>query len=491
MHANYSQFNSPQFRILSDRQIEELHLASLQILERTGVAFDCQKAIDILRAAGADVSNTQRVKIPSYLVEQALRTAPKTITLYTREGEPAIVLNGIRSYFGGINSTELYLDPYLKQRRPCYVEDIADMTRVIDALPNIDWLINVTSHPTLPGPVADKVALLQSILNTSKPVSCCSNDVTSLDEMVAVCSMVAGGEKELQAKPFFISTSEPVSPLMQGKEAMEKSLFCAEKGIPNFVFSAPLAGATTPATFPAVLALANAEFLSHLVVIQLKKPGAPVIYGSHPTIMDMKTTIFSYGAPESAFLIAAITELGHYYKLPVFGTAGEVDTDIIDAQAAVETTYQILLSALSGADIIHGVGEMYHGRMMSPELVILGSEIIDMVKVSMNGIEINDETLPFDLIERVGPRGTYISEKHTLKHFSKFWVPTLFDRSVVKDESTKRCEDLLSKRTIEILESHQPKPLPEDIVKELKKVEKAWFDSIDLKHEYPRREDDT
>jgi len=140
MRSNYIHFTTPQFRLLSDKQIEELQLATLQILERTGVTFECQEAIDLLGEAGADVSNPQRVKIPSYLVEQALRTAPKTIILYTRDGEPAMVLNGMTSHFGGMNSTEEYLDPYTRQRRQCYVEDIADMMRVIDALPNLEWI---------------------------------------------------------------------------------------------------------------------------------------------------------------------------------------------------------------------------------------------------------------------------------------------------------------------------------------------------------------
>jgi len=129
---------------------------------------------------------------------------------------------------------------------------------------------------------------------------------------------------------------------------------------------------------------------------------------------------------------------------------------------------------------------MYAGRMASPEFVVLGSEIIDMVKVATEGIEINDETLPLDLIERVGPKGTYLSEKHTLRHFREFWTPTIFDRSVVRDESTKRCADLLNEKTIGILKSHQPKSLPEDVVKELKKVEAGWLKRVGLK-EYPKR----
>ena len=203
--------------------------------------------------------------------------------------------------------------------------------------------------------------------------------------------------------------------------------------------------------------------------------------------MDMKTTICCFGAPESAFLVAAMTELSHFYKLPFFGTAGEVDADTIGAQAAAEATYQILLAALSGADFIHGVGEMYQGRMTSPEYVVLGSEIIDMVKVVMQGIEINDETLPLDLIERVGPGGTYISESHTLKHFRKFWVPKVFDRSMAKREGIKKCEDLLNEKTLEILKTHKPKPLSEDLVKELKKVEKSWLKRVGLE-QYPKRE---
>jgi trimethylamine--corrinoid protein Co-methyltransferase len=201
----------------------------------------------------------------------------------------------------------------------------------------------------------------------------------------------------------------------------------------------------------------------------------------------MRTTIYPYGAPELSFLVAALTEISHYYKLPMLGTAGCTDSDVIDAQTAAEVTYQILMTVLSGADFVHDVGVIHWARMLSTELTVFCNEIIDMVNVSMGGIEINDETLPLDLIERIGPRGTYISEKHTLKHFRKFWAPTIFDRSVVKDENTKRCLDLLKEKTIKILETHQPKPLPEDLVKELKKVEESWFKQAGAEYTYPKR----
>jgi len=236
------------------------------------------------------------------------------------------------------------------------------------------------------------------------------------------------------------------------------------------------------------LAIANAEVLSQWVVLQLKYPGAPLIFGALPGIMDMRTMIFADGAPEVSLLVAALTELGHYYKVPVLGTGGMTDAYVIGAQAGAEVTYSVLLSMLSGADFVHDVGITYHDTCISPELIVFTNEIIDMVKVLMDGIEINDETLPLDLIERLGPRGTYISEKHTLKHFRKFWAPRIFDRSVTRSKSSKDCEDYLNERTIEIIEAHQPKSLPEDIVKELKQVEKTWFDKEGLIPEYPQRE---
>lgn len=488
MHTSYGQGSRLQFRILSDKQIEELHFATLQILERTGVTFECQEAITILGNAGADVSDPNRVKIPSYMVDQALATAPKMITLYTREGEPIIVLNGLSgAHFGAKTDLREFLDPYTRKRRVSYIADIADMARLIDALPNIEWGYTSGSNLTLPGVIADKVTVLQIMLNTSKPVICETSDVSSLREMITLCSIIAGSEEQFRKTPFFASSSEPVSPLIQGKDALEKSLFCAEKGIPNIVYGMQMAGATTPATFAGCLAIANAEVLSQLVVIQLKRAGAPVIYGSMPNIMEMRTTIYPYGAPELTLMIGALTELCHHYGLPMFGTAGTVDAGVVGVQAAAEITYQLLISALTGADLVHNAGLMYHGIVVSPELLVLANEIIDMVNVLKGGIEINDETLPLDLIERLGPSSDYLSESHTLKHFRKFWVPKIFDRSMVRKEGVKDCEQLLNQRTIEILETHQPRPLSDDLVKELKKVEKTWFDRIGLKQEYPER----
>ncbi len=465
-------------------------MATLQILERTGVTFECHEAIEILSAAGADVSNPNRVKIPSYLVEQALRTAPKMITLYTREGEPAIVLNRMTgSHFGASHDSHKIQDLDTRQIRDCYVEDIAEYSKVIDALPNIEWSLVSAGNLTIPvttDDISDRIGVLQFIYNSSKPVVGQNTNASTLRETIELCSIVTGGEEQLKKKPFFVSSCEPVSPLVQGRDALDKSLLCAEKGIPNIVYSMPMAGATTPATFAGCLAIANAEVLSQLVVIQLKSPGAPVIYGGMPSIMDMKTMIYSYGAPEKVLMVAALTELCHYYKLPMYGTAGCTDAQVMGIQAVAESTYNILISALTGADLVHNVGTIYHGGWRSLELIVFANEIIDMVKVLMSGIEVSNENIPLDLIERIGPRANYLTEPHTLEHFRKFWVPSIFDRTLFKEVGKKDCEELLKNKIIEILRTHHSKPLPDDVFKELRKMEKTWLKRVGLAR-YPKR----
>ncbi len=480
-------FRRPLFRILSDSQIAEIHDATLQILERGGAAFEAKEALDILAEAGLDVSNPDRVKIPAHMVEEAIRKAPKLVTMYSRAGEPAIVLNGLTgSHFGSIPDLPLYRDPFTKKERTTYVADIADMVRVIDGLPNIEWVLLGTVNSTLPAAITDKVSLLQTLLNTTKPIMGEINDAKSLGEMFSVCEIVAGGTQNFREKPFFIGSCEPVSPLVHGKDAMEKSLLCAENGIPCVVYGMPMAGAATPVTFAGCLAIANAEVLSQLVVLQLKNPGAPVIYGSIPSIMDMKTTIYSYGCPELSLMGAALTEVCHSYKLPMFGVAGSTDAANIGLQSGAEITYEIMASALAGTDLVRSAAFLYHARVSAPEVIVFGNEAVDMVKVLLGGIEINKETLPIDMMVKMGPKANYLFESHTRKHFRKLWMAPLFDRSF-NPASSKNAEDLINQRTRELIETHQAKPLPDDLVKELKKVEKTWFERVGLKHEYPKR----
>jgi len=490
--ANHVRFNSPQFRVLSSRQLDDLHFASIQVLENTGVTIDCEEALKLLADAGADVSDPKRVKIPSSVVEQALRVVPKNITLYTRDGNPCVFLNGTRTYFGAVSDCPYILDPHGGERRPQDAEDCASLARLIDDMPNLSWLMSSGTVHGLPPELSERVALLQCLRNTQKPVAASTLNAPGLRAMLELCAIIAGSMEDLKARPFFVNSVEPITPLVHGKDALEMSLVCAEFGIPNVVFSMLMAGATSPATFAGTLAVANAELLSHVVVVQLKRPGAPLICGAEPNIMDMRTMTFPHGAPELPFLCACFTEMVHRYGLPVFGTAGAIDAKVVGAEAGAQVMYQCLMSAFSGADFVHDVGLMDHAQMISPELIVLTDEIIGMVSVSMEGIGTNDEALALDLIHKVGPGGNYLEEDHTFEHFREFWVPTIMDRTQLSTDTSSQpvihCEELLNQRTKQIMKSAPGHPLPEDIEREVRKLETSWFSEFGVKYEYPTTE---
>jgi trimethylamine--corrinoid protein Co-methyltransferase len=270
--------------------------------------------------------------------------------------------------------------------------------------------------------------------------------------------------------------SEPISPLLYYDPAVDKILFCAEKGIPLINYPAPQGGSTAPATFAGEIVQGSAESLSGLVLAQLVRPGAPFIYGAFATVMDMKTTVFSYGAAEMSLMVAALAQIAQHYRLPFFGTAGCSDAKVPDAQAAAEATFSCLSSALSGANLVHDSGWLDHGSVASPAFMVLVNEILHMVNQYMGGIPVDDESLALDLMDRVGPGGHFLLEEHTLKHFRNVWYSDLFDRSIHDQwqaQGAKQIEERLREQT-QLAMDHKPAPLPDDVVQELARMEKQW-----------------
>jgi trimethylamine--corrinoid protein Co-methyltransferase len=305
--------------------------------------------------------------------------------------------------------------------------------------------------------------------------------------MIDLAAAVTGGYANLRRKPYFWCAVEPVSPLVQGNDAVEKTLLCAEYGIPNVGYSMLMGGASAPATFAGILSLANAETLTLLLISQLKKEGAPYVYGAIPNIMDMKTAVFTYGSPELSLLVGALTEVSHHYQLPMWGTAGCTDAKHVGLQTGLEVMQQCMLSSFTGADFIHDVGLIANGMQVSPELIVLVDEVIGMVDVTMRGIAVDEAAFALDLIEKVGPGGNFISEDHTFQHFRSFWQPSILDRTTgVRgswDDKRMHSEALLKEKTINLMESHQPQRLPEELEREVRAAERSWFGRLGLDYE--------
>ncbi|SMB99336.1 trimethylamine---corrinoid protein Co-methyltransferase [Thermanaeromonas toyohensis ToBE] len=473
MRSNYTVQASVQFRVLSEDQLEEIHAAALEVLERTGVAVYEAEALELFKKAGAYVDGN-RVRVPSHLVEWALRTAPRRVAVANRHGKRTMILEGYNIYFGTGSDCPNILDPYTGERRRCTKQDVANAAKICEALPNIDFVMSLVLVQDKPTPVSDRHQFEAMLLNTTKPIVFTAHDVEGMADIVEMASIVAGGEEELQKNPFIILYAEPSSPLKHSKEAVQKLLYAAEHRIPVIYTPCIMCGATVPATLAGGLVTGTAESLSGLVMHQLKREGSPFITGGVYTIMDMNTTIYSYGAPEFHLLHSALADLAHYYRLPMFSTAGCSDSKILDQQAAAEAAISILMAAQSGANLIHDVGYLEYGLTGSYEMIVMCDEIIGMVKRIIRGIEVNEETLAVEVIDRVGPGGHFLGEEHTLKHFkNETWFPKLINRQrwdEWKNSGGLSLGEKANRKVKQILEEFKPEPLPPDVEARVKEV---------------------
>ncbi len=460
-----------RLRVLGEQQIEDIHLASLEILSGTGIVIEHQGARELLAGRGAAVSG-DRVRIPAALVKRALADAPERVLLHNRRGEPAVDLGADRSYFGTGSDTPTYVDPDSGELKTTDRDSVKAFARLCDALPNLDFVMSMGIAKERPGTSSfvHQYAAMQE--GTVKPIVFTAQGQKDIEPIYEIALAAAGGDAELlRVQPRCLLYTEPVSPLVYTRDALEMILFCAQKSIPVTVPSGMMAGATGPVTLAGALALANAETLAALTVLQLAAPGSPYVYGGNVSVMDMRTSLFTYAAPEFHLAFAAFADLGHHYGLPVWGLAGASDAKSLDAQAAAEAAYEILLARLSGNNLVHDVGYLNTGLTACMELIVLCDEIVEFTNRIARGIEVSERTLALEVIEAVGPRGHFLETDHTFENFREnIWQPRFLERDSYEAWKTAGARKLFSKlnqRVKEILESHQPEPLAAEVEKKV------------------------
>ncbi len=452
------------FRILTDAQLQEIHLASLEILRRTGVRVFNAEARALLQDAGCLVTDESLVRMPPAVLEQALDAPPSRVALCTRTGEARVLLEGSRSYFGTGSDLPNTLDLETGKRRKSVLADVRNAAVLADALPNLDFVMSAALPSDVPAPVSDRHSFLAMMQSTIKPLVFTAWDESGLADIIAMAESVAGGPKELAMKPFLLAYLEPTSPLQHSAVVMRKMLMMCDHGLP-FVYSpGAVDGASTPVTPAGSLAVANAEVLSGLAIAQLRRKGTPFVWGCGNGPLDMKTSVATYGSPEFLLHCMAMAEMAHhYYHLPVWGFTGS-DSKTPDMQAGVENTLWILWMALSGANLVHDIGYVESGMTCSLEMMVTCDEIIGYVRHLMRGIEITPETLALDTIHQVGPRGGYLEAGHTARHYREVWYPSLFDRRAHHSwEKDGSLDTTTTARRIarETIVNHKPHPLPE------------------------------
>jgi trimethylamine---corrinoid protein Co-methyltransferase len=417
-----------RLNVLTKEELQKLHQATLEVLETTGVEVYEDEALDLLKKAGAEVKGS-RVRIPATLIDWALDAKQDLVTIYNRSGNPAMALDKFNVFFGLGSDTPYTIDLETRKRRLAVKADTINTTIVADVLPNIDFIMSLGLSSDVPNKTSDIHQFEAMLFYSDKPIMFTAHSKENMEIIVEMAAHVAGGNKVLEEKPFIFLYAEPSSPLRHTREAVEKLLLAAERKVPVAYTPAVMIGGTGPATLAGSLVMANSELLSGLVIHQLKSKGSPIIYGGGVPLLDMGTGNVTYGSPELHLGLAALATMARYYSLPVFGAAGCTDSLLFDQQAGIEAGYNILMSAMSGSNLIHDVGFVGSGTTSSLELLVSADETIGMVKRIISGINISSETLAVDVINEVGPGGQFMDCDHTFKHFrQEMWFPKLFNR---------------------------------------------------------------
>ena len=468
IQSNYTSFDTPRFRKVSDDQVERLHHASLEILDRTGVRLYEPEALQLLQKKGVQVEDGTRVRIPPGLVEWALSVAPKRAVLCDRNGRRVMPLERHNVFYGSGSDCPNVIDVRTGERRPGRLQDIVEATRVCDALPNIDFLMSFCIASDLPQETADRHQMRAMLMNSTKPILFVTTEFDGCVDVIHMAEAVAGGAEALRRNPICACYINVSHAMRHNQDALQKLLFLAGKGLPTTYTPVVLRGATGPVTAAGAIALANAGELAGLVIAQLKREGAPVILtGGVNDMLDMRSTQDIYSDPTNRVMLV---ELAHRYDLPIFGLTGCSDSKLPDEQAAAEAAFSIILETLAGAQMAHDVGYLDGGMTNSIEQIVICDELIAYTRHFMQGLEVNDLTLALDLIDQVGPDGDFLASEHTRKYCRQDWYPRLFERRSYENwlaSGGKTLRQRAQEKALKILETHQPELLPAEVQKQV------------------------
>jgi trimethylamine--corrinoid protein Co-methyltransferase len=477
VRVNDRSFGSVQHGRLSPEQCEKLHNASLAVLERTGVRLYHQEAINLLKKAGAFVSEGNRVRIPAGLVEKAFSTVPKRVTLYDRYGQPALYLEGHRCYYGTGSDCLNVIDHRTGERRQPVLQDVVEGITVCDALPHIDFVMSMFLPSDVDAMVSDRYQMEAMLNHTTKPIVFVTNEFSGCVDAVEMAEAVVGGgrgrfaSEALRQRPLAACYINVTTGLRHNEEALQKLLFLADKGLPLLYIPVVIGGISAPVTTAGSAVLINVGVLAGLVLSQLKREGSPfIVPGMGGSALDMRTLVSPYCAPDVAGVANA---LAHHYNLPMFSLGGCSESKLVDQQAAAEAALTLMMETLNGGNLIHDLGYLESGLCGSLAQLVICDEIVGWIEHFVSPVEINDETLALDLIDEVGPDGQFLDSKHTLIHFQEHWYPDVFERGNYNQWQAaggKSLAERAAERVEGILAEHQPEPLPADVQRAIKKI---------------------
>jgi len=460
--------------ILGADDVQRIHAATLDVIESAGIRFPSARALDIWEAHGATVDRqTQIVKAPGRLIEDALKHAPPEYTLAARDSSQDLPMDGRHVYLGTDGCGVEVIDPFTGAKRRSRLQDIADIARVADALEEIAFHWVPVSAQDCPAETRGLYELAAVWKNSTKHAQT-ESIVTEHEARAAIdmAAAIAGGREALRQRPLLSIMQCSTSPLGHDGGSLEAGLIAAEAGVPVGYMTMASCASSGPATPAGTLVVGNAEVISALALMQLAYPGCPVYYAAAQTAMDLRSGAYTGGGPEDFLFGAATNVLADFYKVPLSMGAFATGAKEPNWQAGVENSLSTLMASIVVSDMLLGVGFLHGSRIWSYEQMLMDCEIYSIIHKMLDGIVVDDETLALDVIRAVGPGGTFLAQRHTKQHMRELWQNRFMDRRPYEQWDARRdgAREWARQKAQDILRTHQPDPLEPAVATELDRI---------------------
>jgi len=459
------------FNPLSDADIQNIHHAVLDVLENIGMGDPVPILQEHALQKGCKIDQHGRLCFPRALVEDTIAETAHDLTFFGQNPKFDLDLRERRVHTYGGGEAVTMLDIGANKYRPSTLLDVYDAARLVDKLDNIHAFSRLVVATELEHRIETDInTAYVSAAGTAKHTALTFGDAKSIEPTLEMLYMIAGGEKKFRERPFAHGGGCPViSPLRYGEDNAEVCVEAVKFGAPVWVVVAPQAGATAPAALAGTIVQVVAEAIASLLLINLVHPRHPVIVGPWPFVSDLRTGSFTGGGGEEALVSAASAQVINHYGLVSSVGAGMTDSKLPDNQAGYEKAIAVSLAALAGCNNVSESAGMLGSLMaLSLESLVIDNDMLGTVMRAVRGIEVNEETLSYDVIEHaVHGEGHFLREEQTLALMrSEYQYPELADRlppNQWQDGGSLDIREQAGARVKEILSSHYPQYIDPDI----------------------------
>jgi trimethylamine--corrinoid protein Co-methyltransferase len=463
----------PRLQILEESQVERVIDEALATLERHGVLIEHPDARQRLEALGLPAdADTNRVRFPRAVVEKALASAPSSVTLYDRGGEPYATLEGDRVHFVPASSALRILDRRTERAREPRTEDFIEYVKLANGLKNIAYLSTAFIPKDVPQDIADVWRLYLALSFSRRPIVSGAFTAWGVPRMAEVMSFFRRGKDDLVARPLAIFTCCPNTPLRWGEDPICNIVDCAEWGIPIEVVPVLLLGMISPVTTLGALVLHTAEVLSGLTIAQLVRPGAPVLFGGAPASFHMQLMTNPMTAVEALQVYCGYAQVAKRLKLPCQAYMALSDSKFNDPQAGMETGVGAFLAALAGINSVSGPGMLEYVNCFSLEKLVFDDEVVAHAQRFVRPVEVRGDLPAGELIAELVRDKHLLMSEHTLERWpEELYLPGPMVDRTNWDQWETQGSRTWRRRALEVIDetlgAYDEEPLPETLHREI------------------------